>query len=55
MDKIMTITCVLIVLFTLVFGAKAMHDLNDGRVATVVNQLVNPSAALAETVTTKRK
>lgn len=40
MEKFIIVTCLVIAVLTVALGLKSLRDLNDGRVQTVVNQLV---------------
>lgn len=48
MNKVMNVVLIVLVLFTVVSTLKAFRDLNDGRIATVVNQLVKPQVQDAQ-------
>lgn len=39
MDRLILISCIILVVLTTVLGVKSLKDLNDGRVKTVVYQL----------------
>lgn len=43
-DKVFSTSIVILVLAVMVFGARAMYELNDGRVHTVVSQIVRGGA-----------
>lgn len=40
MEKFIIIVCLAIAILTVALGLKSLRELNDGRVQTVVNQLV---------------
>ncbi len=42
MEKLIGTCLFLIVIFTIIFGFKAISDLNDGRVSQVVQQILAP-------------
>jgi hypothetical protein len=40
MEKFIIVVCLIVAVLTIALGLKSLRDLNDGRVQTVVNQLV---------------
>lgn len=54
MNKVISISMAVVVLFTVISTLKAFRDLNDGRVLTVVKQLVQPQVLEAKAVSVKR-
>lgn len=54
MDKVMNAILALTVLSVLAIGLNAFRDLNDGRILTVVQQLVAPQALQSQAAVLKR-
>lgn len=47
MEKIIEVSMAVVIVITLAIGVQALTDINDGRIATVVSQLLTPNVQSA--------